>query len=106
MATYTYELATEFNFPNLSVYKKLKDGVHYAWEVRANEGYVMYDPNRNDVEIDPDTDEEIPVTYYYRIKSLPFNFNFANFPWLAVPEDSVDENYIFGGGNEPEHEIM
>ena len=104
MSVYTKELSTEHNFPGISVYKKLEDGVHYAWEIRANEGYVFYNVNANDVEWNEDLQEEVPVIYYYTEKSLPLRFNFANFPWVAVPRDSVDENYIFGVGNN-DHEI-
>lgn len=113
MAVYTYELSTEHNYPGISVYKKLEDGVHYAWEIRANDGYVFYDTTENNMEpvfdpetgdmvFDPETGEPVmrPVTYYYTIASLPLRFNFANFPWVAVPRDSVDENYIFGVGND------
>lgn len=106
MATYTREIATEFNFPNITVWRLLCDGELYGWEALTNEGYVMYNPNANDTEIDPDTMEEIPVTYYYTIKGFPARYNFANFPWVAVPREGIDENYIFGGGNEPEHEVM
>ena len=96
MAVYTTEISTEHNYPNITVYRQLKDGVLYGWQVNANEGYVMYDPNANDTEFDPITMMPKPVTYYYTIKVLTLNFNFANFPWVAVPRDSVDENYIFG----------
>ena len=106
MAVYTYELSTEHNFPGISVYRVLRDGVLNSWEVRANEGYVFYNVNANDVEWNEDLQEEVPVTYYYTIKSLPLRFNFANFPWVAVPRDSVDENYIFGGGENNDHEVM
>jgi hypothetical protein len=99
MAVYTFEISAEHNYPNIAVYRKLEDGVLCAWRVNANEGYVMYDPNANDMELDPITMMPKPVTYYYTIKALPLNFNFANFPWVAVPRYSVDENYIFGGGN-------
>lgn len=105
MAVYTYELSTEHNYPNISVYKILKDGILNGWEVRANEGYVMYDPNRNDMEWSEEEQSDVPVTYYYVIKVLPLRFDFTNFPWLAVPRDSVDENYIFGVGDN-DHEVM
>lgn len=104
MATYTEEIATEFNFPNITIYQVLADGVLAFYRARTNEGYVMYDPNANDMELDPDTNEEVPVTYYYTIKVIPKTYNFANFPWVAVPRDSVDENYIFGVDND--HEVM
>lgn len=105
MATYTREIATEFNYPNITVWRVLKDGVLSAYEVKTDEGYVMYNPNANNTEIDPETMEARPVIYYYTIKGLNKNYNFANFPWVAVPRDSVDENYIFGIGDN-NHEIM
>lgn len=118
MAVYTVEVATEFNFPNITVYKKLEDGVHYAWRINPNEGYVMYDtrdenyepvidPDTGLPQTDPETGEmiEVPVTYYYTVASLPLQYDFANFPWVAVLRSSVDENYIFGLP-ENEHEII
>ena len=105
MATYTYEVSPEHNYPNITVYRKLEDGVLCGWRVNTNEGYVMYNPNANDVEYDPTTMEARPVTYYYTIKVLTLNYNFANFPWVAVPRDSVDENYIFGIPNSKQ-EVM
>lgn len=105
MAVYTYVVSEEHNnYPNITVYDRLADGSPAGWRVNANEGYVYYDTTRNDVELDPDTQEEIPVTYYYTVKLLPRTYNFANFPYVAVPRDSVDENYIFGVGNN--HETM
>lgn len=104
MANWTYELSTEHNYPGISIYKKLRDGVQASWEVRANEGFVFYNVNANDMEWNEELEQEVPVTYYYTIKGLPLNFNFDNFPWVAVPRDSVDENYIFGVGND--HEVM
>lgn len=96
MAVYTREIATDIVFPNITVYRKFKDGVHYAYDIYSNDGYVMYDTTAQDTEIDPDTLEEIPVTYYYTWLSRPLSFSFDNFTWVAVPRGSVDENYIFG----------
>ena len=105
MATWTYEVSTEHNYPNITVYKGLRDGVHANWRVNANEGYVFYNSTAIDTEYNPETGEDIPVTYYYTEAILTLNYNFANFPYVAVPRDSVDENYIFGGGG-TNHEIM
>ena len=61
------------------------------------------------ISIEYEEDEDgnvVEVYYYYVLKVLPLNFNFANFPWVAVPRDSVDENYIFGGGNNTDHETI
>ena len=65
----------------------------------------MYDTNDNNTELDPITWEEVPVTYYYTVAHCPLNYNFGNFSWIAVPRDSVDDNYIFGIGNN-DHETI
>ena len=106
MATYTYEIATEFNFPNITIYNRLVDGVKRGWRANANEGYVFYDTTAQDFEQPTPDSEPIPVTYYYTVRLFPTNYNMANFSLVAVPRDSVDENYIFGGGNNNEHEVM
>jgi hypothetical protein len=102
MVVITYEVATDIVFPNITVHRKFADGVHSGYEIYSNEGYVMYDTAANNTELDPDTMEEVPVTYYYTWLSRPANFNFTNFTWVAVPRDSVDENYIFGVIDRPE----
>lgn len=102
MATYTQELDTSFNFPHIKIYKKLEDGVLYAYSIKADDGYVMYDTTENSTEIDPETEEIIPVIYYFTEASVPKWYDFDNFPWVAVPRDSVDENYIFGVTDKPE----
>lgn len=108
MADFIYEVATEYNYPNLTVYRRFLNGTQSGWEIRPNEGYVMYDVNANDTEIqfNPETgmDEEVPVIYYYTSWNLPLNYNFANFHWAAKLRTEVDENYIFGLDND--HEIM
>ena len=72
----------------------------------ANEGYVFYDTTAENYEQPTPDSEPIPVTYYYTLAYLALNYNFDNFPYVAVLRSSVDENYIFGGGNDTEHEVM
>lgn len=107
---YTFEIATNLNFPNLTIYRRLRDGEHVGYRLNANEGFVFYDSTEESIELkmDEETGElvEVPVTYYYTLAYLTRNYNFDNFPYIAVPRDSVDENYIFGGGNDNNHEIM
>jgi hypothetical protein len=98
-------LATDIIIPNISIYRTYVNGNQTGYRANANEGYVFYDKTANDVESDPDTGMETPVTYYYTIAILPLNINFDNFPFVAVPRDSVDENYIFGVGDN-DHEVM
>jgi hypothetical protein len=90
----------------MSVYERYLNGEFAGWEIRANEGYVFYDTTENFTELNPDTMEEIPVIYYYTLALKNKNYNWNNFHYVAVPRDSVDENYIFGGGNDNSHEII
>ena len=103
MSDFIYQ-PTNYNFPNLTIEAMNLNGEQKGYRLTANEGYVFYDTTENNTEIDPETMDEIPVTYYYTIAIMPLNYNFDNFPYVAVSRDSVDENYIFGGGNN-DHEI-
>ena len=98
MAVWAEELNTNYNFPHIDIYNRYADGVLSNFRVAPHEGYVMYDSTANDTEYDPETMEEIPVTYYRTFAILIPNFNFDNFPYVAVLRSEVDENYIFGGG--------
>ena len=104
---YTYRVSEEHNiYPNLTVYDRIWDETeHDGYRVNANEGYVFYDTTANDTEIDPETMEERPVIYYKTVRTFPLRYNWDNFSLVAVPRDSVDENYVFGG-NDNNHEIM
>ena len=103
---FTYELATEFNFDNITIERRYYDGVFKGYRVTPNEGYVMYDTNDETFELDPETGEEIPVTYYYTLAYLPSVYNMDNFSWAAVLRSSVNENYIYGSGDNSDHEAM
>ena len=94
MANWTKEIATEFNFPNITVYRLLKDGVHNSWRFVPNEGCVLRNPSDNFTEPDPVTLEPVPVTYYYTNVDCPLNYDFDNFTYIAVLCSTVDENYI------------
>ena len=100
-----YILATDIVIPNISIYRTYYNGTHTGYRANANEGYVFYDKMANDMEYNPETGLETPVTYYYTIAILPLNTNFDDFHWVAVPRNSVDENYIFSDTNN-DHEVM
>jgi len=106
MATYSYVISANHNiYPNLTVYDVFRDGVLTRHRLNANEGYVFYDSTANDVEPDPITGEDVPVTYYYTEADLPLTYPWANFPYVAVLRSEVDENFIFGVGDN-DHEVM
>jgi hypothetical protein len=106
--TITFENATDIVIENITVQRKFVDGNLSAYRLTANSGYVMHDKTENNTEFNPDTMEETPVIYYYRSATIAARYapeTWVN-DWEAVLESSVDENYIFGGGNNPEHETM
>lgn len=106
MSEWTYPIDTEHNiYPNITVRKKMRDDVFAGWRINSNEGYVFYDTTENNTEIDPETDDEISVIYYYTEADLTKYFNWNNFNYVAVLRSEVDENYIFGGGDN-DHEVM
>ena len=96
----TYTPST-YEFPNLIVENKYIDGEHRGWRVTPAEGYVFYDLTDENIEPDPETGEEGPVTYYYPLAYLPRYYDFDNFQFVAVLRSSVDENYIFGSDDKP-----
>lgn len=103
MANFTYEIDEIKNvYPNILVYKILRDGVFSGWRINAVDGYVFYDSSENNVVIDPETGISSPVTYYYRIAYLPATFNFDYFTWVAVRENEVPADNIFGKGDNTE----
>lgn len=105
MAVYTYAVSKEHNiYPNLTVYDRFRNGVLYGWKVEANPGYVFHDTTENYTEPDKDGNE-VPVTYYYTVMGISPYYNWANFALVAVPRDSVDENYIFGTTPGNNHEV-
>lgn len=107
MAEWTREINTNYNFPNINILNVLEDGVLSRYEAVPQEGYVMYDTQAEDYIVDPETTELVPVTYYSTLVGMPKTFDFDNFTWVAVLRSTVDENYIFGGGDdEPKPEVM
>lgn len=103
----TYSISTEHNiYPNLTVYDRFMNGVQYGWRVNANEGYVFYNKNENYTETNPETGLEEPVTHYYTIVYPGPSVDWNDFPYIAVPRDSVPADQIFGGGDNNDHEIM
>lgn len=108
MSEFKHEIATEYNFPNINLYRRFVDGEFNGWKAETAEGYVMYDTTANDTElqIDPETREitvdsetgepvVVSVTYYRTMTTMPRWYNIDKFPYVAVPRDTVDEKYIF-----------
>ena len=98
MDIYTREIESNFNHNNIIAYRKYCNGMQYAWSFEAAKGYVMYDTKAND--FIPIEDEygniiEEPCIFYCLSIFCPLNYDLDNFSWVAVPRESVDENYIY-----------
>lgn len=103
MAEWTYPIDVEHNiYPNITVCKRLCDGVLSGWRITANEGYVMYDTEEDNSYVDPDTNELVSPIYYYTAAHKPATYNWNNFHYVAVPRSSVPEDMIFGVTQKPE----
>ena len=103
----TYEIASDIVMPNITVERKYHDGVLMAYRITANEGYVIYDTTAEDVEWNEEAGADVPVIYYYRQATFTVAMPVTLWQnaWVAVLESTVDENFIFGGGDN-DHEIM
>lgn len=97
---YREELATDFNFPHIDIYRRYHGDEFAGYNVLAQEGYVFYDTTANDTEYNEELDAEVPVTYYYVRRIITRYYNMDNFSLVAVPRDSVPADMIFGGGND------
>lgn len=95
MAVYTYEIATDISLPNITVYRRLKDGELTAYRLTANEEYVMYNTASDFTHIDEEGNEYERIEYYRQAtisKSVPVE----DWTWVAVPEADIPADQIYG----------
>lgn len=101
MPEYPLILDESKQYPHIKVYAQYRDDTLLYWDVRTDEGYLMYDTDVEDIEID-ENGNEVPVTYYYARACIPATYDFNTFSYIAVPRDSVDPKYILNDPNKPE----
>lgn len=106
-AVYTEEIATDITLPNpnMTIYRRYRDGVHTSYRLYPNEGYVVYDPNEDYYEENPFTGETELVRQYFTMVNFPLGYNLDNCPYIAVLRSTVNENDIYGD-TDPDHEVM
>lgn len=93
---------------NTSVVKGFVDGIHRAYEITPNDGYVLHDKGRDWTEIDPETEEEVlKLGFTAGYASCAASYDFVANPreFYAVLATSVPADQIFGVGNN-DHEVM
>ena len=80
-----YQISTEHkNYPNMTVYDRIKDGTVAGWKVEPNEGYKLYNKDEDSKVIDPITMEERTEITYLSTVMLPSRFNWYNFEYDTV----------------------
>lgn len=107
----TYEGVTPPLIENTIMQKMFINGVHNAYYIAPAEGYVIHDKMYDEEVIDDETHEptgEIRLGYTGGTISVGANYDFVANPRevYAVLRSTVDENYIFGGGDDNDHEVM
>ena len=107
MAVYTETIDTSFNYQYIDIYKRFRDGEHCAYKAYPTTGYVMYSLSTDVIEIeDPETGEITTEIYYCRQVQFPLDFNFDEFDYIAVLENEVPADHIFGGSGDNNHEVI
>lgn len=123
MAVYTYEDIIPTIIPNTIMQKIYGDGIHVRYTVKAINGYVLHDTNRDYEE--PDETGEIltpkrgyttaratcPATYTFTQSQVTIDDGtvmtaYGEREFFAIPENNVPADQVFGGGNNNNHEIM
>ena len=87
MTVIKYEKDTEKNFENIIVFKRLLNGVLSGWTVKPATGYQLQRSSQYDTGTDADTANETPVKKCFSQVTMPKNYNWDNFDWIAVPVD-------------------
>lgn len=90
-----YELINTNSYPNINLYCRFDGESFSGWKFETTEGYVMYNPEEIYYEIDFETEEEIPVFYYYTQYITSAKYDIESFPYIAISRDLVNEQYIF-----------
>lgn len=103
MHKYSLTLDETKQYPHIKVYAQYRDDILLYWDVRTDDGYVMYDADVEDIEID-ENGNEVPATYYYPRACIPATYDFNTFFYVAVSRDSVNPKYILDNLNKPETE--
>ena len=121
MATITNGNYVTSPIPNTTMLEKLRDGVLYVYEIKAIDGYILHDKNRDWYEYNPETgmeSEEVTRGYTTGKASCAASYDFTatttidgytaygTREFFARPASEVPENQIFGGGGNNDHEIM
>lgn len=105
-----YEEVIPTPIENVTVKKALNNGVHNAYTLKANEGYVLHDNTLDTPVYDEYTGEEtgnIILGYSEGTKTCRANYDWDTNPreFYAVLRTDVPADQIYSGGNN-DHEVI
>ena len=90
MAKVIYELAEDISLTGITVYRKFADGVHKAYRLNTDDGYVMYDTSANDTVLDEDGNE-VETINFCTLAYIPVSVPVDEWTWVAVQEEITYE---------------
>lgn len=99
---FTYETVTAVPMANVTVQKRLRDGVDFQYLISANKGYVLHDNAYDDHPLDESTgmpSSKLAPGYTGATVTVGANYDFAanSRELYAVLRTSVPKDRVFGG---------
>ena len=107
--TITYEEIIPSPIENAVVKKGFADGVHRTHTAEPMDGYLLHDKALDYEDFDIETETAIPMLGFTAgMRTVGYNYDFAANAreFYTVPENTIPENQIFGGGDNNDHEVM
>lgn len=80
---------------NIDVFKLFCKEEFKMYRALPHMGYVLLNENEEHTAQDDPYSEPYSVKHYYQNAYLTPNYNFDNFPYIAVKRSEADEKYIF-----------
>ena len=105
----TYEDVIPSLIENTTLQKRLYDGVHRQYLIKAADGYLLHDNRLDWEDFDPETYEPVFKLGYTRGEktcAATYDFEANPYEFYTAPDNGeIPDNQIFGGVNN-DHEIM
>lgn len=94
MVEFIREVATDISLPNITTQRLYADGVHVAFELTVNPGYVIYNTSA-DYMIPDEDGNMVELISYFRFCCIPADIPVENWTWVAVPDSDIPAEQIF-----------
>ena len=91
MSIIAFENATDIMLDNITVQRKYVNGVHTAYRLTANDGYVLHNPDTDIEDTDRLTGEVAVITSYCKQATMAARYEPSTWPWKAMLEVADDD---------------